>query len=193
MEKTEHQSDTKEIDQLLLSAISQEYKARAAKLISTDQQLTAQLLVRCSDEKKVISGKAWRMLEFICLREPQFLVPYLDIFILQLKPLKKDDKIRSAAKICECLITSYYEETANPIQQELKKQHRQKIGEVCFDWLLGNHKVAPQAYAMSCLQELGTEFPWIHPELKTILKQHYPTKSAGYQARARMVLKKIDR
>ena len=60
-----------------------------------------------------------------------------------------------------------------------------------FDWLIGNHKVAAQAYSMTCLLLLGEKFDWIHPELKMILEQNYAVGSAAYKARARMTLAKL--
>jgi len=65
--------------------------------------------------------------------------------------------------------------------------------ECCFDWLIINQKVANQAYAMSSLYYLGTEFDWVHPELSILLKQNIPLKSAAYKARGRMTLVKIEK
>ncbi|MGB3152866.1 MAG: adenylosuccinate lyase, partial [Maribacter sp.] len=63
----------------------------------------------------------------------------------------------------------------------------------CFDWLIGNHKVAAKAYSMTCLLFLGRKFDWIHPELKLVLEQNYASGSAAYKARARMTLAKINK
>ena len=66
------------------------------------------------------------------------------------------------------------------------------IATACFDWLISEQKVAPQAYAMTSLYYLGQRFPWIHEELKQVLEQNYADGSAGYQARARKVLQKLN-
>ena len=44
---------------------------------------------------------------------------------------------------------------------------------------------------MSSLYFLGTEFDWIHPELKIIIEQDYNSQSAGFKARSRHVLEKM--
>ena len=53
-------------------------------------------------------------------------------------------------------------------------------------------EVATKAYAMTCLQLLGTEFDWIQPELKNCIKKQYHEQSAAFKARSRMVLKKLN-
>lgn len=45
---------------------------------------------------------------------------------------------------------------------------------------------------MTCLHYLGDEFEWIHPELKVILIKNIPNQSAGYEARAKNILKHIS-
>jgi len=45
---------------------------------------------------------------------------------------------------------------------------------------------------MNSLYFLGTEFDWIHPELKTIIERDYSSQSAGFKARARHILIKIN-
>ncbi|WP_378176144.1 hypothetical protein [Aquimarina sp. SS2-1] len=44
---------------------------------------------------------------------------------------------------------------------------------------------------MTSLYLLGTEFDWVHPELKITLENNYHSGSAAYQARSRMILKKL--
>ena len=86
---------------------------------------------------------------------------------------------------------SYFQSKDQEIRDALNKKHLETITSACFDWLIGNHKVAAQAYAMTCLLLLGRKFDWIHPELRSILEQNYPNGSAAYKARARMTLAKL--
>ena len=149
------------------------------------------LLNLCFSENTKISAKACRLLEFICNKKLSVIWNELDIFIPKIGQLEKDAEIRPVGKICQLLLIAYYSEKNLAARSRLSKNHRQKIVETCFNWMLTDRKVAAQAHAMTCLQLLGTEFSWIHPELKIILERNYASKSAGYQARARMVLKKM--
>lgn len=78
------------------------------------------------------------------------------------------------------------------IIKHLTKKHKEKITEVCFDWMISEEKVTVKAYSMNSLYFLGTEFDWIHPELKTIIERDYSSQSAGFKARSRHILIKIN-
>jgi hypothetical protein len=95
------------------------------------------------------------------------------------------------AKICEYLIVAYFRKKDTDVKNVLTEKHLEEITSACFDWLIGNHKVAAQAYSMTCLLLLGRKFDWIHPELKMVLEQNYSSGSAAYKARARLTLEKI--
>ena len=71
--------------------------------------------------------------------------------------------------------------------------HREKITEACFDWMINEEKVAPKAYGMNALYLLGLEFDWIHPELQIILERDFSLQSAAFKARARHILKKLNK
>jgi hypothetical protein len=73
----------------------------------------------------------------------------------------------------------------------LTHNHLELITASCFDWLIGDHKVAAKVYAMTSLLLLGRKFEWIHPELKMVIEQNYASGSAAYKARARMTLEKL--
>lgn len=191
VKKAANPTNQRSLLQTLAQAVSQEQKKHTALLFIRNPELSNELLKVCFDKEDHLSGKAFRMLELICLNDLNFLVPHIDLFLFNINTLTKDNEIRPAAKICERLVIAYYNDSKNDLSKYLKKHHRQKITEVCFDWLLGNQKVACQAYAMTSLQQLGKEFKWVHLELKTILIQNYNTGSPGYKARARMVLKKL--
>lgn len=152
---------------------------------------SCKVLLNFCFERSSFSGKACQVLESVCLRDLDYLLPEIATFVSRLEHLSKDPEIRPMAKICECLMTQYYMETSSKIHEHLTAAHREKIAEVCFHWLLSDQKTAPQAHAMSCLYGLGSEFSWIHPELQTILEQNYVSGSSGYKARARMILKKM--
>ena len=71
--------------------------------------------------------------------------------------------------------------------------HKEKIVELCFDYLISDQKIAPKAYCMNALFLLGQDYDWIHPELVLILERDIHLQSSGFKARARHILRKIKK
>ncbi|WP_461532835.1 hypothetical protein [Sinomicrobium sp.] len=164
----------------------------------SDEVLTApslfpELLEACfSGDPQYTSKAAW-VLELVCIREPEWILPHLDTFITGLRSLKEDGAKRSCGKICELLCDHYFSGTANKTKDQLTDQQLKKLAEVCFDWLISDEKVALKAYAMHCLFLLGSVIPWIHPQLCSVLEDGYPYHTAAYQSRAKKILKKCTK
>ncbi|MDN3724235.1 adenylosuccinate lyase [Aequorivita sp. SDUM287046] len=134
------------------------------------------------------------VLEFICKNKPQIFFKYMHLFFDELPNIKNDSALRCCANICEMLCYKHYMMKYTYFRDILSKSERKIMTECCFDWLITDQKVACQAPAMSALYYLGRDKwnDWIYPELKNILTENAPSKSAGYQARARKILKKIS-
>ncbi|HZH69682.1 MAG TPA: adenylosuccinate lyase [Flavobacteriaceae bacterium] len=139
--------------------------------------------------KKEISYKAAWVLEMVCIYKLEMIYPQIDLFLKNISKATYDQSVRPFAKICELLITAHYRKnttlTLNTSQKEL-------VATICFDWLIGNQKVACKAYAMQCLYLLGKEIHWIHSELNPVLLNDFPKESAAYKARARHIIRKIS-
>lgn len=135
---------------------------------------------------------AW-VAEFMCKQDLGALFPHLEEFTAGLAGLRSDSSIRAMAKICELLTEAYYRPGGQGPVPPLNQTHRERITAACFDWLIGPHQVAPQAYSMRTLYLLGLEEAWIHAELRAVLEQGYPKGSAAYQARARHILKLLEK
>ena len=153
--------------------------------------LFSDLLDCCYAQETDLSYKATWILEYVCKAELALLYPELDRFCANLNTITKDQAKRPFAKLCEILCLEYYKHNNPQTRAALQLEHRQQITEMCFDWLINNEKVACKAYSMTSLYLLGTEFDWIHPELKIILEQGYNNHSAAFKARARFFLKKL--
>ncbi|MCM4169176.1 adenylosuccinate lyase [Arenibacter sp. H213] len=138
-----------------------------------------------------ISCKACLVLEFIVAQRLELLLPYLDKFIKNMARVHLDSAVRPIAKICEYLTHSYFINKDHATIEALNEGHLTQLTTTCFDWLIGDQKVAAKAYSMTSLLLLGKKFPWIWPELKLILEQNYHTGSAAYQARARITIAKL--
>ncbi len=171
---------------------TREKRSKMAAIILEDPSLITPLLLIISRVNDPISCRASWILESVLRKDISHLYPHLDGFTALLEKVRLDSTVRPMAKICELTIRVYYSKTPNESQQHVNKQHLERITTSCFDWLIGDYKVAAKAYSMPTLLLLGQTFDWIHPELKIILEQNYATGSAAYKARARMTLKKIN-
>ncbi len=149
------------------------------------------LLDACYAQETDLSYKATWILEFVCKEKLELLYPELDRFCNNLAKITKDQAKRPFAKICEILCLAYYKAQNPETKKALTKAHRKKITEACFNWLINNEKVACKAYSIQSLYLLGTEFDWIHPELKIILEAGYSWHTAAFKARARQFLAKM--
>jgi len=170
---------------------SREKRAEMAELILENPELINPLMAIAFTIDDPISSRACWVMEFSAKENLSYLFPYLNTFTQNLKRVYLDSSVRPMAKICEYLMVAYFSKIPNETQMVLDETHLNRVTCACFDWLIGNHKVATQAYSMTCLVLLGKKFDWIHPELKMILEQNYAVGSAAYKARARMTLSKI--
>ena len=192
---------------------SREKRAEMSGLILDNPHLVKLLMAFAFDVDDPISSRACWVMEFAAKEDLNYVLPYIDEFTGNLGKVHVDSAVRPVAKICEYLIDAYFSETRNSepqnsetrnskprnsetqnsktpnkVQETLTEVHLEHIVTACFDWLIGEHKVAPQAYAMTCLLLLGRRFDWIYPELKMILEKNYAQGSPAYKARARMTL-----
>ncbi|TPN82327.1 adenylosuccinate lyase [Aquimarina algicola] len=171
---------------------SREKRAYVANLLLDHPELLPELLSICELVDEKISCRASWALEFVCKNKLNILLPYLDSFISIVPKVYQDPAVRPMAKIFEYLALAFYTQKKKEVQQSLHKEHREQMVEIGFDWLITDQKVATKAYTMTTLYLLGTEFDWVHPELKTTLELNYNTGSAAYKARSRMILKKLQ-
>lgn len=172
---------------------SREKRAQMATMVQRNPILLEPLLQICFMTNDPISIKAAWILEYTCKHQLSYLFPYLDRFAMNLNTLTLESAIRPFSKICELLLLSYYKDKNTQTIEIMAPMHKEKITEAAFDWLIGPYPVAPKAHSMTCLYLLGTEFTWIHPELKVLLEQNYLKGSAAYKARARMVLEQLGK
>lgn len=172
---------------------SREKRKEMALLVSENPDLVIPLFKIVHTDDSLISSKACWVLEFTARENLPYLYPHLEKFTAILPLLKRESSIRPMAKICELLMLKYFKQQDAHLKKTITEDQLEKISTACFDWLIGDYKVAPKAYSMTPLFLLGTRYDWIHPELKMILEQNYADGSAAYKARARMALAKIEK
>jgi hypothetical protein len=162
-----------------------------AREILREPKLLPHLLELALAGNNVTGSRAAWVLEFVVKKDPTLLYPLLDEFCKGLHAVIPDSSIRALAKVCELLLTSYYN-GAGKDRPPLNDLHKAAMTEACFDWLISPGKVAPKAYSMQSLLLLGREISWVHPQLKGILEQNYASGSPAYKARARQMLKELS-
>ena len=163
-------------------------RIEVTQVILDNPHLVSPLMAIAFEDKLVYSSKACWILEFIAKKDIHLILLNIDAFTLGISKVHLDSSVRPMAKICEILMKAFFSKSKNEVQTTLKEPHLDRITTSCFDWLIGEHKVATKAYSMTCLYLLSKKIDWIRPELQMILEQNYSLGSAAYKARARQIL-----
>lgn len=121
-----------------------------------------------------------------------YILPFIGQFCALLPKLRSESCLRSMAHISELLAIAQYKKVAHVQPNDITEQQWEIIATACFDWLIGNHKVATKVFAMTSLYYLGFKFSWIHKELRAYLEQTIAQGSSGYQNRAKKTLSKLS-
>jgi len=166
-------------------------RLKYANIVLNDLSLLPKLMDIVFMTNDKVSCKAAWVFEFVCADYIYAIVPYLDEFTSNIHKVHLDSAVRPVAKVCEFLAKAYYSKQNNTIKKTLSAIHKDRIIETCFDWMINDEKIAVKAYSMSTLYLFGKDYKWVHPELVQILEQDYSSQSAGFQARAKHILKKI--
>lgn len=123
------------------------------------------------------------IIEMIAEVKTEMLLPHIDCICEIISAYKNDSAIRGMSRVAFFLGTS-----KNIALTEFQKE---KLIEICLDWLIRDERVACKVYAMKTLAHFGKKEPWINEELREILGRDYASQLAGYKAAAREVLGKI--
>lgn len=174
---------------LTLVDASRQRRQQQAQQILSHTELVKPLLEIVFNEDDTISYKAAWVLELVCLERLDLLYGYLNLFSKNISKLRMDSAIRPVAKICMLLLEVYYHKPSGELKDQLTQRHKERIMETCFTWMITEQKVATKAFSMSSLYLLGTEFKWVHPELKGLLERDYQSQTAGYKSKAKKILR----
>ena len=170
-----------------------EYRIKYAEMVINDKSLFIPLLELSFDETNEASIKVSWVLDFVSREKLEWFYPHLDFFTDNISNIKHDSIVRPMARICELLAKAYTSKKDTEINKYLTKSHIDKIIETGFDWIISEQKVAVKAYTMEVLFLFGKEVDWVHEELKLILAQEISGGSPAYKARAKKILKWIEK
>lgn len=142
-------------------------------------------------EQKSSIKAAW-VLDCVCRKDLDLLLPQLDPFCIGISVLQNDSAIRPAAKICDLLAKNMNKPGENKVKAIIKSKHIESIVGSCFDWLIEDHAIAVRVFAMETLFEMGKNSPWIHDELKHLIVTKILEESPGTHARGKKILKQLQ-
>lgn len=165
------------------------YRDRAALAISQNPYLFPELVDKMYDVSDPFHVKAAWVLELVCLKDLSILDKHISKFILGFPKLSNESALRPASKTCFYWCSYYFSTTYTG--PELGPLEKETIISCNFDWLIEDHKVATQVFAMDTLNLWSKEEMWIRTELKSILEMKTESGSSGYKAHARKMLKNL--
>ena len=165
------------------------YRDEAAEAILQNIDLIPKLIDKVYDIEDPLHIKAAWVLELVCLENINLLNPYISEFIRGMSTLTHESALRPVSKVC-CIWSSHYF-TNKPSECVISKLEKEQIISCNFDWLIEDHKVATQVFAMDTLYLWGRQDKWVHSELKSVLEKNTDTGTSGYKAHARKLLKNL--
>lgn len=167
------------------------HRNRLYRLVENGKHNVRELLELSFEKKDYLSFRAGRVLEFICKKSLDPIVPHLDYFTQNISMVAHHSTRREMAKICELIAINYNKKETSLLKSCITQKQKDMIVEACFDWMISDEKVAIHAYSMQILFILGKENNWIHTELKQILVDNIAFGSKGYVVRAKKILQAI--
>ncbi|AZQ57912.1 hypothetical protein EJ994_03500 [Maribacter sp. MJ134] len=160
--------------------------------LKTRPELTAVVLKVIYEQDKLRKNfNACWVFDHLMRKKLDYILPNINIFIEGLTVINWESTLRPMSHVLEMVNERYFVKKDAAYIKAITFKQQEIMAEVCFDWLIGQHKVATKVFAMTNLFYLGERFDWIRPELKKVLEQSYASGSAGYRTRAWMILNRI--
>jgi len=169
-------------------------RAKAVTLVIHHIEILPELIEKAFSADKNHYKYCW-WLEFLNRQHLEVLCSFITNILSGATHLTNDSAIRPMAKIIERFTLDYYSKNKSEIiNTMMTSMIKEKMVELSFQWLIDDQlKVAARAYSMTSLFHLGKDVNWVHSELQMVIEQSYATESVAYQARARMILKKLKK
>lgn len=130
-------------------------------------------------EYRLTQHAAWPM--SYCIRNhPELAKPYFKKFIDQLS----DRQAHPAARRNIVRLLQFV---------EIPKRYHGKIMDICFQFISSPEEaIAVKAFSLHILERLGSTYPEILPELKTVIEARWAFETPAFRSRAKKILKKAE-
>lgn len=182
--------DSKLIQQLKgIKNAKRVYRDHAAGFVLDNPEVFPELLQYVFSIDSPLHVKAAWILELVCLKNISLLYPHVPAFLHQLPSVNNESALRPVSKVCYLMNKAYFSSGKNT--PDLSSLMIDLIIENNFDWLLQNHKVATQVFAMDTLKLWSNELPWVREALTSILHKNINSGSKGYRSHALKLLKNL--
>ncbi len=165
------------------------YRDNAAGFVLDNPEVMPELIHYAFQIDSPLHVKAAWVLELVCLQNISLLYPYAQVFIEQMSSLSNESALRPVSKVCYLMNRAYF--TSGKNDPDLSVPLIDLIIENNFDWLIQNHKVATQVFAMDTLNLWSNELPWVREALVSILQKNINSGSSGYRSHALKLLKNL--
>lgn len=165
------------------------YRDAAAEAVLDMPEILPELIDKTFDVDDPLHVKAAWVLELVCIHDCTLLNEYINTFIRGMSRLKDESALRPVSKICSIWCTYYFSNMSGTDQ--LDRKDINQIISCNFDWLIEEHKVATQVFAMDTLNLWGRQEKWINEELRSILQKNADSGTKGYKAHALKLLKNL--
>ena len=165
------------------------YRDSAADFVLTHPQTMPDLIEVVFDVDSPLHIKGAWTLELVCIANLPLMLPHASFFIENMHKISHESSLRPVSKVCYFICKSHF--STDNEDFVLSDKSIDQIIECNFDWLIEEHKVATQAFAMDTLESCGSQHEWVKEELKLILQKKTTSGSKGYQAHARKILKNL--
>jgi hypothetical protein len=114
----------------------------------------------------------------ISRKNPQLIVPYIDLFVNSITDFKIDGIKRN---ILNALFT-----------QKIPKQLQGKIVNICFDFILSpSETVAVKVISLDIISKFIKDYPELKNELKAAIEDQLPKTTIAFRSKGSKILKKL--
>ncbi len=163
----------------LLAEHSKVQSERIAAYVGNDGARFDELMAAFLCEDKELSRRAAWALSHCVDRHPALVEPYLEAMI---RNLRKDVHVavrRNTVRVLQNV--------------DIPEALLGEIADICFGYLADHQEtVAVKVFAMSVLANICRREPDLGNELRLLIEDQLPYASAGFQSRAKKVLKELD-
>jgi hypothetical protein len=168
------------LEEEILREHSKPQTIRIAKWIGKDRRRYRELMQLLLNGERLITQRAAWILIWCHDIDPQLITPWIPALLKKMQEPDVHDALkRNVVGILQCC--------------EIPSSQLGKVATLCFDYLgAPETPIAVRCNAMTVLQRIADREPDLKRELKTAIELMLPYGGPAIQARARMVIKKLD-